>query len=522
MYIIHSLSKRASSGTRQRSRSLPCLFAFLISLGIGMNTAHSQTKYQDNNDNNFIIDGYYWWLSYTGSYRDFIIPDGQEGHPLFLEAQGGDGGKVNFSYDTNKEGVGGGGAELEAKFMIGSGPNQIPVGSRIRFIVGQKGQSHTNNGENIKHGAGGGGATGVLFLPPNLTPSTARPEDWVLLMVAGGGGGGYARWGGRIQNGLSAEIGEIPSGQWEQKDQVTGDLNNGYAGSDFIDGTSDLNRWGGGRNNNTVFGFGGGGTGYQTRGAAKSGYDWSGNGWDPDVPIGDAAYSTRAGVAMARLITGGGFGGFQKVNGVMQPVGHKGAEESKCNSGGYGFGSGGLGMTNAPGAGGGYAGGLGAANQLNYWKPAGGGSSYINMDYALPTTVYKAQHGTTTNPGDGSIRYRVEDPGFMPVSIPATTAALPLNADILRTGNFGSGFSNGTLVLYEKTSSGFKTQWSTDTAYYGRSIRFADQGDLQILDSNSNIIWHTDTANRGNELVLEPYGKLYIRDTNGTIVWSAN
>ncbi|MCP4127823.1 MAG: hypothetical protein GY753_12270, partial [Gammaproteobacteria bacterium] len=60
----------------------------------------------------------------------------------------------------------------------------IPSGSKIRFIVGQSGQSTNSRFDN---GAGGGGGTGILFLPPN-----ANNGEWQHLIIAGGGGGGYA------------------------------------------------------------------------------------------------------------------------------------------------------------------------------------------------------------------------------------------------------------------------------------------------------------------------------------------
>lgn len=164
-------------------------------------------------------------------------------------------------------------------FKIGTGLQEIPAGSTVRFIIGQHGTSHTNDGKPKYDGAGGG----------------------------------YSRKLGNHFNGLPGN-------------------SVGYGSGSYFDDEKQLQQ-GGQRN------FIGGGTSI-----------------DPSI--------------------GGDNGGFQLVDGRIQPVGHVAKDRDKCNPGGFGFGAGGNGTSGACGGGGGYSGGReGAAlGEMGYYVAGGGGS----------------------------------------------------------------------------------------------------------------------------------------------------
>ncbi|MCP4089649.1 MAG: hypothetical protein GY746_07630, partial [Gammaproteobacteria bacterium] len=107
---------------------------------------------------------------------------------IYLEAKGADGGRRYF-----KDGIlsdkhysnGGEGAILGGWVKIKDDEEGcIPSGSTIRFIIGQHGESYC--GWYNPAGAGGGGGTGILFLPPN-----AGIGEWQHLIIAGAGGGAH-------------------------------------------------------------------------------------------------------------------------------------------------------------------------------------------------------------------------------------------------------------------------------------------------------------------------------------------
>ncbi|MCB0533607.1 MAG: hypothetical protein KDD14_15515 [Saprospiraceae bacterium] len=269
------------------------------------------SSYSDLDDN-----GLTHQVDANGTYRDFIIPEDVEYSQIKFFANGGDGGerRVNPPVGSGCTGRGGKGAEMTATFAIGCGANQIPPGSVIRFVVGERGGSLNSL---AAKGAGGGGGTGILYRAPDDC-------NWNILVVAGGGGGGYGGYGGVCDKS-------------DGKPAETGDDGSGGKGSSSGSGGNNGN----GGNKGANFAGGGGGT--------------YGNGENLGCS------------------NGSGFGGGKK--GAYEGGDGGQDENSVCSgrNGGFGFGGGGLGDT-AGGGGGGYSGG-GAGGATG---GGGGGGSYIN------------------------------------------------------------------------------------------------------------------------------------------------
>ncbi|MEM6318138.1 MAG: choice-of-anchor Q domain-containing protein [Bacteroidota bacterium] len=119
--------------------------------------------------------------------QDYIIPEGTQ--EIYMKIRGGDGGDAFLSGNTCDTRVAGGaGAVVEATFEVGTASDQLQVGGKLRIYVGQAGESENtvcSPPEIGVHGAGGG-ASGIVYLPPNR----ANTNLWSVLMVAGAGGGG--------------------------------------------------------------------------------------------------------------------------------------------------------------------------------------------------------------------------------------------------------------------------------------------------------------------------------------------
>ncbi len=132
----------------------------------------------------------------SGQVQVFTIPIGIDGE-LFLQLEGGDGGNARWEdsfYPLSAFGIGGPGARVEAVFSVGPGPDQLPPGSTLKFILGKKGTSGNEkivDGESepakfdVGSAGAGGGGTGVYV----QLPDTA---EWILLVGAGGGSGAWA------------------------------------------------------------------------------------------------------------------------------------------------------------------------------------------------------------------------------------------------------------------------------------------------------------------------------------------
>jgi hypothetical protein len=456
--------------------------------------AQSGNYQQPNNENILYTNGFKCQLSYTGSFRDFKVPADAAGKFLFFKARGGDGGRINYSTNNNVA-KGGQGAIVSSYFKIGSGVNEIPVGSTIRIIIGGQGDGYTNHGQTTHHGAGGGGGTGILFLPPTITPANSNATDWTLLMVAGGGGGGWGSfyyYNSDGQPGNNGEEATEPSEMWYTQC-------NNYSQS---------KGWGGGTISNGNYFIGGGGAGYQMINDVAPGCVDAGQ--HANQPIGNSL--------IANQNKGGGYGGFQLVNGKMQPTGHQGGTPDKGNNGGFGFGSG-AGGINTPkvwgGGGGGYSGGY----------KRGGGGSYVNSTYAIPGSVGKLKNGVTGSPINGNVVYQFT--GTSPVSRSFFDHAKPsgTNEVLLHLGDYKLSWQgDGNLVLYD----GFTARWATYTNGKGATeCAFQGDGNL-VIYAGKQAIWAsgTDAGNHdgkgGKKLVLTPSGTLFIVNADNQLMWAVN
>lgn len=509
-YIPSIKTGTAASGDLRSSFLKNDLLIYLkiACLAIGLTTLPTGVIYgqgdqlQGTEDAILHAEGASYRLAYSGAYRDFTVPSEALGKYLHLEARGGDGGRVNFDNPDLQVGKGGQGASVLGIFKIGPGGKEIPPGATIRIISGGKGEGYTNSGKPFddKHGAGGGGGTGILFLPPGLSPDNSTPSQWQLLMVAGGGGGGYAKWGSRIVDGLPGNDTESGSGYRPIEDSY-------YCFSYYAhqDAYQSHTGYGGDA-------CGGGGIGHQINQDIFKTVPMSGFCKTFDQPIGNSLRTNFA----------GGYGGFQRVNNKMQPIGHEGGRYTEAgalgNKGGFGFGSGGGGYSSGMGGGGGYNGGYGGSRSDN--ERAGGGGSYVNTAYALTRTAIKTKHGTTATPQDGYVLYRFTDTD--PVSLhrgfgyTTSQAHYLLNSD----GFTLSWQGDGNLVLY---NSG-KAVWSSHTAGKGTGLYFQGDGNLVIRDNSGKSIWSSGTPDNwfggkgGDRLQLSFYGSLAVIDVDGKVV----
>ncbi len=332
----------------------------------------------------------------SGTFEDLVIPENTTATSLFIEAVGGDGGRKGNP--CGQTGRGGKGAKISALFKIGSGANEIPPGSIIRFIAGEKGASKNSSGI---EGAGGGGGSAVLF-------RESEACDWTLLIVAGGGGGGYS-------------------------DGCT-DKTNGQGGRTSTSGGDGRSGGGNGGSNGN-----GGNTG------SNIGIDYSGGGGGA---LGKGGNINCSG--------GNDFGGGEKGGTVGGDGGSDGS--GGCGggrNGGYGYGGGGLG-DGAGGGGGGYSGGGGGGAGGS----GGGGGSYINTDYQFDTsTPILIAGGDTGNPDDGYIDFRMQESinpvakcvGFYTTSVKHVSTVTIDEDDI----DNGSSDEDGTIVTYSMSPNTF-------------------------------------------------------------------
>ena len=233
---------------------------------------------------------------------DFLIPASADGKILYLLANGADGG-ANTSDKRN----GGGGATVSGMVKVGNGDNELPVGSKVRFIIGRHGDSGYNHG-------GGGGGTGIVALPKGSA-------TWEVLLAAGGGGGA-----GDDLSGRDAVAGT--SGGWGLSESNEIVFRGGDNGK-------------GGNVGNDQYRDGGAGGGYLSdgEGLGRRGGKKARN--DDGVPVGGrGGYDARHG--------GFGFGGGgagRRIDPLLGSVDH-------CGGGG-GYSGGGGSFDNGPGGGGG-------------------------------------------------------------------------------------------------------------------------------------------------------------------------
>ncbi|MEM9931414.1 MAG: hypothetical protein AAF840_16485, partial [Bacteroidota bacterium] len=224
--------------------------------------------------------------------RDYYIPFGFEGTKIHFVLRGADGGVrtvKEIDGAIRHRVAAGAGATIVGTFSVGNGPDEIPPGSMVRMIVGQKGESTTTQSEDA---GGGGGGTAVLFLPPG-----AATSEFVLLAVAGGGGGAYSNCCTIKYKGRSAETGTSgSSGRCDDDDLVydggtngnggggggTGSTGAGGGGGAFTPGQGECVTCQGGAGGGTDNPFGGRGGFLQAQspnqGGAYGGYGYGGGG----------------------------------------------------------------------------------------------------------------------------------------------------------------------------------------------------------------------------------------------------
>ena len=390
---------------------------------------------------------------------------------IYVDLKGGDGGDAhvvdNASHLTHKvcKAYGGAGAVVKAVFEVGTGDNQIPPGSTLRLIKGDKGGSETASifGSGAAGGAGGGGSA-VLY----REPGSVSDSDWQILAVAGGGGGAY--------QGMAA---------WNCVDHE-----NGRGGNDEESGTS-------GKVQSAPDTKGG------TNGNAGEGFsNFSGGG-------------------------AGAFGSAEK-NGITgsaaqkgYPAGGSGGHCVKCISGGYGFGAGGF-SYNGPGGGGGYSGG--GAGSIGY---AGGGGSYLSNDISPKLSLITKGSDGGGKKEDGYINYQFNPAKSLYASIEAMTITRSRNSGNCIDLNGGDTENETNIQLYHCNHT--KTQkWIFDEDYSIRyasnraKCLKLDNNDnsngtnIQIYDceNSSSQRWFYDVNNRFIRLVSNP--KKCIDNENGS------
>ena len=355
------LSFRKNKLRSRFSSTIILLVIFLSSLQV-----HSQ----------IIDDGFSHNVQFTGSYQDFVIPNNPLIVKISFAVAGADGGKAtirsgfwipiegSFVVVNSCTAGGGAGAFAYATFLVGNGPGQIPLGSTVRFIIGQKGQDGSDDistvpGTGSEYGGGGGGSA-VLFSPPGVG------TGWYPLVVAGGGGGGYQGMVANICLGLedNGGPGRAGTGGGDGHGSI------GYGSG----GTS-----GGGGGANDILGGGGGGA-----------YGFGGS-----VPCIDADLN----------VYDIGEGGRGAGPGDNHYGGYGGSSEActslllRWRNGGYGFGGGGGGV-GVGGGGGGWSGG-GAGGVIS---AGGGGGSFLSESRDGGGI---SVGGSTTNPANGYGSYGV-------------------------------------------------------------------------------------------------------------------
>lgn len=354
---------RGDCTSAQNSSRLIVLLLLLYS--ILPNTTYAQTDLNCNDQFNTV--------SATGSARDFRIPNDLCGGEISLVAEGADGGFARirntvpiFGGQSTCFSNGGEGASVSGTFTVGSGPNDLPPGTILRFIVGSRGTSgneEIGSGTSFQYGGGGGG-TAVLYRKPGAS-------SFSILLVAGGGGGAY-------QGMFATACVDSERGQ------------GGRSGTSGGSGNGDIGAGAGGRNGNG--GNSGGSSGVEVAGG------------------GGGAFSDGDGVTCL------GFGGLTEVGEGLRgsPNGGQGGQPEGCTGfdfsrGGFGFGGGGAGF-GAAGGGGGYSGGGGGGTT---GRGGGGGSfaSNIIQDRSL------VAGGSTSDPRNGSIRYLCRPTNCSPTAV---------------------------------------------------------------------------------------------------------
>lgn len=434
LLIIPQISLRREGHVKTRCLYSEKLLSFFILLFLTSGFLKSSAQIN--------ADGQQHSVAYTGSFQDLVIPNNPLITKIRFSLSGGDGGAailrmgqwipVPFGDDIFLEAFryssgGGNGAVVNGTFLVGNGTGKIPLGSTVRFIVGQKGVTGVNNislltgaGTGSDYGGGGGG-TAILYKRPGSIV-------WTLLAVAGGGGGAY--------QGVFAPA--IPIGD------------DGGAGEESENGAD-----GGGAiiNGNGVGGSSGNGggasfgySGETPTGAGGGGRFTNGEGLiNPvDIGLGNISEEYEVGEGGAGSSGGselGGYGGTREF--LPQLI-------FEFRNGGFGYGGGGMAIGTG-GGGGGYSGGGGGGLLFG----GGGGGSYLN---GFRETGNVSGGGSDTEPDDGFVQYQVslnQPPVAIcknaTVYLSASGAASIVIADV----DNGSNDPDGTPLTYALSKSNF-------------------------------------------------------------------
>ncbi len=297
-------------------------FFYLISLLLFTNIrSYAQPELNDDGNLNLIgIDNIV--NDWEGEYQEYKIPADPEFDYIRFYLRGGDGGTATVNSNSAQ---GGDGATIEFSIKIGDGPNEIPPGKTLRFVVGKRGQDHTvSNPLGGTAISGGGGGTGIML-------SGGGGNFSIPLAIAGGGGGAKRRLSGGA-NGQGGRAGE---------DGGDGEGANGSTGG--------------------IAGFASTGDG----GAGGNGGAWFNGYGEGSKGGGEGIYGTDClGGTADNTGSNGGWG---------------------CGGGGGAF----VDPSNSihgAGAGGGYSGGGGSGCQANTCG-AGGGGSYLDDTYPYDTNI---------------------------------------------------------------------------------------------------------------------------------------
>lgn len=382
-------------------------------------------------------DGQPHGVSYNGTFQDFVIPNNTLITKIRFSLSGADGGAailrmgqnllVGFVEAFRYTSGGGNGAVVNGTFLVGSGPGKIPLGSTVRFIIGQKGVTGVNNislltdaGTGSDYGGGGGGSAILFFRPGGTT--------WTLLAVAGGGGGAY-------QGVFAPAIPIGDDGGAGEESENGADGGGGIINGNGVGGIS-------GNGGGASFGY----SGETPTGAGGGGRFTNGEGLlNPvDIGAGDIGEEFEVGEGGAGAPFGyeeGGYGGTREL--LPRLI-------FEFRNGGFGYGGGGMAIGTG-GGGGGYSGGGGGG----LFYGGGGGGSYLN---GIRETGNVSGGGSDNEPDDGFANYQVtinQPPVAIcknaTVYLSASGAATIVIADV----DNGSNDPDGTPLTYTLSKSSF-------------------------------------------------------------------
>ncbi len=324
--------------------------------------------------------------------KDLYI--GDQVQEIKLTLRGGDGGDAVLKgvfCDTRVKG--GEGATVVVSYLVGAESGKLQPGGVLRSFIGQRGNTTNTDCDPNPVGVygGGGGASGVVYLPPGKDPNG---PNWIILAVAGGGGGGARPIAGTFrvgQGGNGTSAGDNVVGAQGGSDGgcassgLTAPFKRGFAGGsvfcegiagDLEEGKSMLRFQ---REGNQMVPVSNGEGGYQLKNS-NAVYAMGGH----DIPL--------LGVDFIPIL----------------------AIDLDEPAGGYGFVGGGSG-SGGGGGGGGYSGGAGATGY-----GGGGGGSYYSVQF-----LRIAGNWTHGRDGEGSLTH-----GYIRVEVTATSTEESLECGI--------------------------------------------------------------------------------------------